>query len=292
MGSLLPLMVIGLPRLYGAWHHVMTGVLQHLGLAENVTDHRLNTRTVLMNPVSRFIYLNMNYHLEHHMFTMVPYYHLPKLHDLIRHDVPPPEPSILAAYRRLVPVLLRQLRYEDAVIVPSTAGGRDALPGRGGTPEAPRRLTMPKPYFHEIRVTWAHCDPAGIVYTGQIPNFALDAINGWWEHHLGGGWYQMELDRGVGTPFVHMSLDFEVPITPRHRLLVRGRTRPPRHHFYRVQRHRAAGRDHVFQRSVRLGLYRREGFSETATAAGHPRGDRTADCRVGHDGNRQCPGRT
>ena len=78
---------------------------------------------------------------------------------------------------------------------------------------------MPKPYFHEIRVTWAHCDPAGIVYTGQIPNFALDAINGWWEHHLGGGWYQMELDRGVGTPFVHMSLDFEVPITPRHRLL-------------------------------------------------------------------------
>jgi fatty acid desaturase len=46
MWSILPLMVIGLPRLYGAWHHVMTGLLQHLGLAENVTDHRLNTRTV------------------------------------------------------------------------------------------------------------------------------------------------------------------------------------------------------------------------------------------------------
>lgn len=116
-GSILPLMVIGLPRLYGAWHHNMTGVLQHLGLAENVTDHRLNTRTVLMNPISRFIYLNMNYHVEHHMFTMVPYYHLPKLHALIRHDVPEPDPSILAAFRRLLPVLVRQLRYEDAVIV-------------------------------------------------------------------------------------------------------------------------------------------------------------------------------
>ena len=57
LGSILPLMVIGLPTIYGAWHHVMTGLLQHLGLAENVTDHRLNTRTVLMNPVSRFIYL-------------------------------------------------------------------------------------------------------------------------------------------------------------------------------------------------------------------------------------------
>ena len=117
-GSILPLMVVGLPRLYGAWHHVMTGLLQHLGLAENVSDHRLNTRTVLMNPVSRFIYLNMNYHLEHHLFTMVPYYNLPKLHALIRHDVPAPDPSILTAFRRLLPVLIKQLRYEEAVIIP------------------------------------------------------------------------------------------------------------------------------------------------------------------------------
>ena len=115
--SILPLMLIGLPRLYGAWHHVMTGLLQHLGLAENVSDHRLNTRTVIMNPISRFIYLNMNYHLEHHMFTMVPYYNLPKLHTLIKHDLPPPEPSIFAAFKRLLPVLIKQLRYKDAVIV-------------------------------------------------------------------------------------------------------------------------------------------------------------------------------
>lgn len=121
--SLLPLMLVGLPRIYGAWHMWMTGVLQHLGLAENVTDHRLNTRTVLMNPVSRFLYLNMNYHLEHHMFTMVPYYNLPRLHRLIEGQVPPPEPSIPAAFRRLVPVMLRQLRNEKAVIVPPLPEG-------------------------------------------------------------------------------------------------------------------------------------------------------------------------
>ena len=121
--SILPLMLIGLPRIYGAWHHVMTGLLQHLGLAENVSDHRLNTRTVLMNPVSRFIYLNMNYHLEHHMFTMVPYYNLPKLHALIAHDVPPPDSSIVAAFRRLAPVLIKQLKYQDAVIVPDLPRG-------------------------------------------------------------------------------------------------------------------------------------------------------------------------
>ena len=123
IGSILPILLIGLPRLYGAWHHVITGVLQHLGLAENVSDHRLNTRTVLMNPISRFIYLNMNYHVEHHMFTMIPYYHLPKLHELIKYDLPTPEPSIFSAFYKLIPVLLRQLRYQDAVIIPNLPKG-------------------------------------------------------------------------------------------------------------------------------------------------------------------------
>ncbi|TIL35424.1 fatty acid desaturase family protein [Mesorhizobium sp.] len=112
-GSFLPLMLVGLPRLYGAWHHVMTGLLQHGGLAENVIDHRLNSRTVHMNPISRFIYWNMNYHVEHHMFPMVPYHALPRLHELIKHDLPAPTPSILAGYREMVPAFLRQLRNED-----------------------------------------------------------------------------------------------------------------------------------------------------------------------------------
>ncbi|MDD9922899.1 MAG: fatty acid desaturase [Boseongicola sp.] len=117
-GSWLPILLIGGPRVYGTWHMVMTGVLQHLGMAENVTDHRLNTRTVMMNPISRFIYLNMNYHVEHHMFTMVPYYRLPDLHEQIKHDLPPAYPSLFAAFRELIPVLLKQLRYQDAVILP------------------------------------------------------------------------------------------------------------------------------------------------------------------------------
>ena len=31
LGSFLPLMLVGLPRLYGAWHMVMCGLLQHGG---------------------------------------------------------------------------------------------------------------------------------------------------------------------------------------------------------------------------------------------------------------------
>lgn len=74
-------------------------------------------------------------------------------------------------------------------------------------------------YQHVLRVTWGDCDPARIVYTARIPWFALDAINAWWEDTLGEGWFQLELDRGVGTPFVNMTLDFRAPITPRHRLI-------------------------------------------------------------------------
>lgn len=113
LGSILPLMVIGLPRLYGAWHHVMTGLLQHGGLADNVIDHRLNSRTVYMNPVSRFIYWNMNYHVEHHMFPMVPYHALPRLHQIIKDDLPAPNLSIGAAFAEMWPALKRQLTYED-----------------------------------------------------------------------------------------------------------------------------------------------------------------------------------
>jgi fatty acid desaturase len=124
MKSILPFMVIGLPRLYGAWHHVMTGLLQHGGLADNVVDHRLNSRTVYMNPISRFIYWNMNYHVEHHMFPMVPFHALPKLHDKIRFDLPAPNTSIAQGFREMWPALVRQLKYEDYFIkreLPPTA---------------------------------------------------------------------------------------------------------------------------------------------------------------------------
>ena len=79
---------------------------------------------------------------------------------------------------------------------------------------------MPDAYVHPVNVTWGDCDPARIAYTARLPYFALDAINGWWEAHLGGdGWYQMELDRNVGTPFVKMEMEFSHPVTPRHMLL-------------------------------------------------------------------------
>ena len=122
--SWIPLLLIGLPRLYGCWHMVICGWLQHGGLDDNVLDHRLNSRTVYMNPVSRFIYWNMNYHVEHHMFPLVPYYKLPELHQACRFDFPPPNRSILGAYAEMIPALWKQRKDADYHIrraLPDTA---------------------------------------------------------------------------------------------------------------------------------------------------------------------------
>lgn len=111
LGSWLPVLLVGpLPTMYGGWFALMVGLTQHAGLAENVLDHRLNSRTIYMNPLFRFLYWNMNYHVEHHMFPMVPYHRLPALHARIRDDCPEPYPSIWAAYREIVPALRRQMR--------------------------------------------------------------------------------------------------------------------------------------------------------------------------------------
>jgi fatty acid desaturase len=117
-GSLLPVLLVGpLPTMYGAWVHVITGLTQHAGLPEDVLDHRLNSRTVHMNPVLRFIYWNMNYHVEHHMFPMVPYHALPLLHEELKPYCPEPYPSVWAAYREIIPAVLRQVREPGWAVV-------------------------------------------------------------------------------------------------------------------------------------------------------------------------------
>jgi fatty acid desaturase len=103
-------MIIGLPSFYGGFMTIYFGLTQHAGLAEDVLDHRLNSRTVYMNPIFRFLYWNMNYHVEHHMFPMAPYHALPQLHEAIKADCPPAYPNTLVAYREILFALYKQTR--------------------------------------------------------------------------------------------------------------------------------------------------------------------------------------
>lgn len=108
--SVLPLMFVGLANIFGSWLMVIYGLTQHAGLAENVLDHRLNCRTVYMNRLNRYLYWNMNYHVEHHMFPLVPYHALPRLHAAVKADMPKPYNGLLEAWREIIPTVLRQVR--------------------------------------------------------------------------------------------------------------------------------------------------------------------------------------
>ncbi len=105
----LPALLIVTPRFWGGPFAQLFNITQHAGLPENVRDHRLNCRTVLLNPVSRFLYANMNFHVEHHMFPMVPFHALPALHAEIRDQCVAASPSVSAAWRELLPAIRRQV---------------------------------------------------------------------------------------------------------------------------------------------------------------------------------------
>lgn len=110
LGSILPLLFVGLANLFGSWLGGLYGLTQHAGLAENVLDHRLNCRTVYMNPINRYLYWNMNYHVEHHMYPLVPYHALPELHKAVKDDCPEPYPSLFNAWCEIVPAVWRQVK--------------------------------------------------------------------------------------------------------------------------------------------------------------------------------------
>jgi fatty acid desaturase len=129
IGSVMPALFIVLPRFYGGAFAQLFNMMQHAGLAEDVWDHRLNTRTVRLNPVFSFLYVNMNYHVEHHMFPAVPFHALPRLHGLISDQCPPP--TGLGKPVGNHPTLLRQAKDEQYYV-------RRPLPDRRR--ETPRPL--------------------------------------------------------------------------------------------------------------------------------------------------------
>jgi len=133
LGSILPLLLVGLANFFGSWLMPVYGATQHAGMAENVLDHRLNCRTFYTNRVHRFLYWNMNYHIEHHMFPLVPYHNLPRLHALVKHDMPEPYPSLLACWREIIPTIFKQIKdptYHVKVKLPESSGRPGPDPAR------------------------------------------------------------------------------------------------------------------------------------------------------------------
>jgi fatty acid desaturase len=94
------------------------GALQHTGLSESVPDWRVVCHSVEFNPLMRFLYWNMNFHIEHHMFAAVPFYNLPRLHALMAKDYPIPRPSFLSGMRKLFEIRRGQKQDPSYIFVP------------------------------------------------------------------------------------------------------------------------------------------------------------------------------
>ncbi len=87
------------------------GMSQHT-LLEHADDEIRGTRSILTNPVTAFFMCNENYHLEHHLYPGVPWYHLPQLHRALKTELlargAPYIPSYFAFVREFVVGSLRR----------------------------------------------------------------------------------------------------------------------------------------------------------------------------------------
>lgn len=86
-------------------------------------DFRLCCRTFTLNPVLRFMYWQMNYHTEHHMYAAVPCYNLGRLHRLIEHDLPPTPRGLVGVWREINAILRKQEAepgYQHRVTIPES----------------------------------------------------------------------------------------------------------------------------------------------------------------------------
>jgi fatty acid desaturase len=74
------------------------------GLSEHLctsTDHELRkTRTIRSNGLVSFLMLNLNYHLEHHLFPGVPWYNLRKVHKALQPVYAGSRPFLERSYTR------------------------------------------------------------------------------------------------------------------------------------------------------------------------------------------------
>ena len=60
-------------------------------------------------------------------------------------------------------------------------------------------------------VSWGHCDPAGIIYTPRVLDYAMETLEAWNRDVLGVSWIKLNKELSMGFPTVRAELDFVSP---------------------------------------------------------------------------------
>jgi len=108
MGWWLVPVVISFSAFYGGALQFLCNNTQHIGLQDKVGDFRLCCRTFTLNRFAQFLYWDMNFHIEHHMFAAVPCYNLKKLHEIIKNDLPPSPHGLYATWKEIAAIQAKQ----------------------------------------------------------------------------------------------------------------------------------------------------------------------------------------
>ncbi len=121
--SFLPLLLIITPQIYGGPLLWILAFPQHAAMKFDSHDHRETTRTVILGPIlGTFFYANMQYHIEHHSCPQIPFYNLPKFHELIKDQLPEPNKGLVDAYLEIIPAVIKQAKdpnYEIKKFIPA-----------------------------------------------------------------------------------------------------------------------------------------------------------------------------
>jgi len=103
-----PLWFLILPRVLGAPVMLLFTLIQHVEMQENSPSILESTRSFKTNWLGRFLYANMNNHVEHHLYPQVPFYSLHKLHQEIADQLPEPDPGFFRTNLEVISVVFRR----------------------------------------------------------------------------------------------------------------------------------------------------------------------------------------
>ena len=101
------LLYITFPMAFSSIASYAVTMSQHSGLQGDIADSRKCCRSVKINPIYEFLYWNMNYHIEHHMYASVPFYNLKKFSKTIEADLPERK-TLLQSYKEIILIQKRQ----------------------------------------------------------------------------------------------------------------------------------------------------------------------------------------
>ncbi len=103
-----PVWLLVIPRLLGAPVMLLFTLIQHVELQENSPSILESTRSFATGPIASFLYMNMNNHVEHHLYPQVPFFALPDLATAVKDQVPEPDPGFFKTNWEVLQVVTRR----------------------------------------------------------------------------------------------------------------------------------------------------------------------------------------